>query len=226
MVTIRANGRLGSAGEYRWGISIVIASRPLALYAATVAVLIVLQPLRASAQWWNRAPADFEECAEAAEKSSTPQDKTAALAECSAKFAGRRKPGGGYTYYDFMQDKSFEIAGPNPTPAEQKHIDEQYTIYLENQRRNSIAAAFVAKQQEQQAQQTSLKSDTPKVPLPRSRPTEQQQAAASDIRSGTKRGDCTRHQFSCEWPRLSEGINGIKKLFTSQPGKTKRADRG
>jgi hypothetical protein len=182
--------------------------------------------MRVSAQWWNRAPADFEECAEAAEKSSTPQDKTAAVAECSAKFAARRKPGGGYTYYDFMQDKSFDIAGPNPTPAEQKHIDEQYTLYLENQRRNSIAAAFVAKQQEQ-AEQTSLKSDTPKVPLPRSRPTEQQQAAAAatDIRPGTKRGDCTRHQFSCEWPRLSEGINGIKKLFTSQPGKTKRADR-
>jgi hypothetical protein len=182
--------------------------------------------MRVSAQWWNRAPADFEECSEAAEKSSTPQDKTAALAECSAKFAGRRKPGGGYTYYDFMQDKSFDIAGPNPTPAEQKHIDEQYTLYLENQRRSTIAAAFVAKQQEQ-AQQTSLKSDTPKVPLPRSRPTELQQAAAaaSDIRPGGKRGDCSRHQFSCEWPRLSEGINGIKKLFTSPSGKTRRADR-
>ena len=202
-----------------------MASRPLALYAATIAALVALQPLRVSAQWWNRAPADFEECAEAAEKSSTPQDKTAALAECSAKFAGRRKPGGGYTYYDFMQDKSFDIAGPNPTPAEQKHIDEQYTIYLENQRRNSIAAAFVAKQQEQQeqqAQQTSLKSDAPKVPLPRSRPTEQQQAAAaSDVRPGTKRGDCTRHQFSCEWPRLSEGWNDLKRLFGSSSSKKK-----
>jgi hypothetical protein len=218
-------------------MSTVIASRPLALYAVAIAALVVLQPVRVSAQWWNRAPADFEECSEAAEKAATPQEKTTALAECSAKFAGRRKPGGGYTYYDFMQDRSFDIAGPNPTQEEQKRIDEQYTLYLENQRRSSIAAALAAKQQEQeQAQQASLKNDTtpnksdttPKVPLPRARPSEQQQAAATaatDIRPGLKRGDCTRHLFSCEWPRLSEGINEIKKLFGSQPSKTKRADR-
>ena len=66
------------------------------------------------------------------------------LAECNAKFAGRRKPGGGYTYYDFMQDRTFDIAGPNPTPEEQKKIDEQYTAYLERERRNNIAAALTA----------------------------------------------------------------------------------
>ena len=205
----------------------MIASRPFALYAAAIVGLIALQPMRVSAQWWHRAPVDFEECAEAAEKSATPQEKTNALAECSAKFAGRRKPGGGYTYYDFMQNKSFDIAGPNPTPEEQKHIDEQYTLYLENQRRNNIAAAFAAKQQEEQpSPQPPPRSDIPKVPLPRARPTEQQQAAAtSDIRPGLKRGDCARHQFSCEWPRLSERINEIKKLFTTQPNRTRRADR-
>jgi hypothetical protein len=205
----------------------VIASRPFALYAAAIAGLIALQPMRVSAQWWHRAPVDFEECAEAAEKSATPQEKTNALAECSAKFAGRRKPGGGYTYYDFMQNKSFDIAGPNPTPEEQKRIDEQYTLYLENQRRNNIAAAFAAKQQEEQpSQQPPPRSDIPKVPLPRARPTEQQQAAAtSDIRPGLKRGDCARHRFSCEWPRLSDSINEIKKLFTTQPNRTRRADR-
>ena len=208
----------------------MIAARPLALYAVAIAALVASHPVRVSAQWWNRAPADFEECSETAEKAATPQEKTTALAECSAKFAGRRKPGGGYTYYDFMQDRSFEIAGPNPTPEEQKRIDEQYTIYLENQRRSSIAAALAAKQQEQsQAEQVSLKSEAaPKVPLPRARPIEQQQAAATaatEIRPGLKRGDCARHRFSCEWPRLSEGINEIKKLFGSQPSKTKRADR-
>ena len=89
---------------------------------------MVLNLSRASAQWWNRAPVDFEECAEAAGKLATKEEKSAALAECNAKFAGRRKPGGGYTYYDFMQDRSFDIAGPNPTPEEQRHIDEQYTV--------------------------------------------------------------------------------------------------
>ena len=124
----------------------MIASRSSLLAVAAFAGLVVLSPTRAHAQWWRSAPVDFEACADTAEKAKTKEDKTAALAECNAKFAGRRKPGGGYTYYDFMQDRTFDIAGPNPTPEEQKHIDQQYTAYLENQRRNSIAAAFTAKQ--------------------------------------------------------------------------------
>jgi hypothetical protein len=88
------------------------------LFAGTVG-LIVLQPVRVSAQWWSSAPADFEECADKAEKAATKEEKTTALAECNAKFAGRRKAGGGYAYYDFMQDRTFDIAGPNPTPEEQ-----------------------------------------------------------------------------------------------------------
>src|SRR5215471_13136567 len=217
VVTIRANRHCRFAGEH----STVIASRPFALYAAAIAGVIALQPMRVSAQWWHRAPVDFEECAEATEKSTTPQEKTNALAECSAKFAGRRKPGGGYTYYDFMQNRSFDIAGPNPTPEEQKHIDEQYTLYLENQRRNSIAAAFAAKQQEEQSQPSPPKSDIPKVPLPRQRPAKPQ-ATSGDIRARLRPGECSSHSFSCEWPRLSEGLNELKKLFNPSPSKAKK----
>jgi hypothetical protein len=198
----------------------VIASRGAGLPVAVIAALILLCPLRASAQWWSRAPADFEDCGEAAEKSPSKDARTAALAECNAKFAGRRKPGGGYTYYDFMQDRSFDIAGPNPTAEEQKRIDEQYTIYLENQRRSTIAAAFAAKQQQQL--QASLKSDAPKVPLPQERPKQQAPAPAAEVRP-RYRGDCARHSFSCEWPRLSDGLNDLKKLFTSSPGKQKKS---
>jgi hypothetical protein len=201
----------------------VIASRGAALSVAVIAALVLLLPLRASAQWWSRAPADFEDCAEAAGKSPSKEAKTAALAECNAKFAGRRKPGGGYTYYDFMQDRSFDIAGPNPTAEEQKKIDEQYTIYLENQRRSTIAAAFAAKQQQQL--QASLKSNAPKVPLPQQRPKQQAAAPApaAEMRPHYRNGECTRHSFSCEWPRLSEGWNDVKKLFTSSPGKQKKS---
>ena len=132
----------------------MIALRSSLLAVAAVAGLVVLSPVRAHAQWWRGTPVDFESCADAAEKAKSKEEKTAALAECNAKFAGRRKPGGGYTYYDFMQDRTFDIAGPNPTPEEQKHIDHQYTAYLENQRRDKIAAAFAAKQtQQQEAQQ-------------------------------------------------------------------------
>ena len=61
---------------------------------------------------------------------------------------GRRKPGGGYTYFDFLQNRQFDITGPNPTREEQKYFDEQYTLYLEAQRRD-MNAASLAEQQNQ-----------------------------------------------------------------------------
>src|SRR3981081_4202293 len=124
---------------------------------AAIAAIVVLQASRAHAQWWSRAPADFEECADKAEKAATKELRSSALSECNAKFAGRRKPGGGYSYFDFMQNRSFDIAGPNPTPEEQKHIDEQYTAFLDRERQSRIAAAFTAKQQ--LLQQTSLRNE-------------------------------------------------------------------
>lgn len=191
----------------------------------------VLQPSRAQAQWWSsRGPADFEECADVAEKAATREARTAALSECNAKFAGRRKPGGGYTYFDFMQNRNFDIAGPNPTPEEQKHIDEQYTAYLDNQRRSNIAAAFAAKQQQQQLQQqllqqTSLKNANEKPPLTRANAGKPQPAAADARRN--KSAGCPQHSFSCEWPLLSEGIKDLKKaLFGSSSSKAKRTQQG
>lgn len=204
----------------------MIASRLFIVLMAATAGCIVLQPSRAHAQWWSRAPADFEDCADAAEKAATKEAKASALAGCNAKFAGRRKPGGGYTYFDFMQDRSFDIAGPNPTPEEQKKIDQEYTVYLENQRRDSIAAAFAAKQQQQQqqpVQPATFKSEIEKVPLPVQAPNKR--GAAADLRARAKSTECAQHSFSCEWPRLSEGINDLKKaLFGSST--TSKAKHG
>ena len=134
--------------EFDWRVPSVIASRASSFVVATIGGLVVLAPVRCDAQWWRSAPVDFESCADVAERAKTKEEKTAKLAECNAKFAGRRKPGGGYTYYDFMQDRTFDIAGPNPTPEEQKRIDEQYTAYLERERRSNVAAALAAKQQQ------------------------------------------------------------------------------
>jgi hypothetical protein len=64
------------------------------------------------------------------------------IAQCDKQFVGRRKIGGGYTYYDFLQNRHFDIAGPNPTPNELKHFDEEYTLYLDTQRREAAAAAI------------------------------------------------------------------------------------
>ena len=215
----------------------MIASRTSALFIAATGSLLVLAPARSDAQWWRSAPVDFETCADAAEKSKTREEKTAALAECNAKFAGRRRAGGGYTYYDFMQDRTFEIAGPNPTPEEQKKIDEQYTVYLERERRNHIAAALAAKQKQQgqpeqpqaqpaqEVQQVSLRTEqasalaeTEKVPVPVASPVKQ----AARIRAA----NCAKNSFSCDWPRLSESINELKKLLNpaaAAPTKQKKS---
>lgn len=180
-----------------------------------MAGLVVLQPARAFAGWWHHAPVDYEDCASLAEKLATGKKKTKALDDCGAKFAGRRKPGGGYTYYDFMQNRSFDIAGPNPTPEEQKYIDEQYTLYLESQRRKRIVAAFTAEQQ--QEQKASLAGEAQNVPLPRARPTRLQIARGQTTFGGIQRQlggrACAKHSFSCEWPRLSETIHNLKKLL-------------
>ena len=180
----------------------------------------VLASSQAAAQWWSHGPADFEECADAAEKNPAKEARTAALSECNAKFAGRRKPGGGYSYFDFMQNKNFDIAGPNPTPEEQRHIDEQYAIYLESQRRSSIAAAFAAKQQ--QLQQASLKSEPEKAPTATGSIAKQPPKATTDLKRIRPIG-CPKHSFSCEWPRISEGISDIKKVLFGPSGKDKHS---
>ena len=198
-------------------------SRASALLIAMFAGCLLLQPSRAGAQWWSHAPVDFEECADKAEKAATKEEKTAQLTACNAKFAGRRKPGGGYSYFDFMQNRSFDIAGPNPTAEEQRQIDEQYTAFLDQERRNSIAAAFAAKQQ-QQLQEATFRSETERVPLPVQAPNKQPPAAVADVKSHAKTNGCPKQSFSCEWPRLSEGIKDLKKLlFGSSTAKAKRS---
>ena len=205
-------------------MSDVVASRHAALVVAA-AGFFLLAPSHAQAQWWKRAPVDFEACADAAEKATTKSEKTAALADCNAKFAGRRKAGGGYSYYDFLQDRSFDIAGPNPTPEEQKKIDEAYTAYLANQRRSNEAAQATARQQReqqeqqvQQLQRVALRTEVERVPVPVERP-KVQQATIGDARPRPKGAPCTKGSFSCEWPRLSDGLNDIKKLFSPTPSK-------
>ena len=198
-------------------MSDVVASRRAASLLVAAGFFLLTSP-HAQAQWWKRAPVDFEECADAAEKSATKAEKTAALADCNAKFAGRRKAGGGYTYYDFLQDRTFDIAGPNPTPEEQKRIDESYTAYLADQRRINEAARATARQQreqqEQQArqlQQVALRTEVERVPVPVERP--------KVLGTRPKNAPCTKGEFSCEWPRLSESLNDLKRLFSPTPSK-------
>jgi hypothetical protein len=205
--------------------SSVIASRQTVLLITAVVGCVVLPSLPAYAQWWStRTPVDFEECADLAEKAATREARTSELAACNSRFAGRRKPGGGYTYFDFMQNHSFDIAGPNPTPEEQKHIDEQYTVFLDKQRRSFIAAAFTEKQQQEasspSSEQISAPTERSIVPLPVEAPNKK----AADLKARAK-ANCAKHStFTCEWPVLSKKINNLKKvLFGSSQTKAKRS---
>jgi hypothetical protein len=194
--------------------------RKSALLYAAIVCCSVLVPAQSHAQWWGaRAPADYEECAENAEKAATKEAKATLLAECGVKFAARRKPGGGYTYFDFMQNRHFDIAGPNPTPEEQKHIDEQYAEYLSRERKSAITAAFTQKQQQlQHAAPESGKKAA--VPLPASRPRATTVGYAVSRPANTS---CAKDSFSCNWPRLAEGIKDFKKLLGASPDKTRRS---
>jgi hypothetical protein len=126
----------------------------IALYCGLALVLT-----GASAQWWaTAAPRDYEECFGTAEKTARSKaERTSLISQCEVKFFGRRKIGGGYTYFDFMQDRSFDIAGPNPTRGELRYMDEQYIVYLEDLRRHAIADAFAEKKR--QDSQGDFKND-------------------------------------------------------------------
>jgi hypothetical protein len=179
---------------------------------------VVLVPARSQAQWWSvRAPADYEECAERAEKAASKEAKATQLSECGVKFAARRKAGGGYTYFDFMQNRHFDITGPNPTPEEQRHIDEQYAEYLARERQSAITAAFTQKQQLQRAAPESERKSAVPVPVSKLRG-----ATVGIAGSRPASAACARDSFSCNWPRLSEGIKDFKKLFGAPPDKAKR----
>ena len=167
-------------------------------------------------QWWpSHAPRDYEECSERAGKATSSNDERASLiAQCDQQFIGRRRPGGGYTYYDFLQDRRFDIAGPNPTPKELKSFDEEYVLYLNAQRQEAMAAALAEKQR--QREEADLLNDrsstgsvsspgaplaiTPNnVPLPK--------AASQVARAKAQR--CDDASLSCNWTKFSAGIKSF-----------------
>jgi hypothetical protein len=128
--------------------------RRVAFIALIVFALVAVTfSLRGSAPESAR---DFEECVEALgaspsfNRSSLPlSNERGGAADCNARFAGRRKPGGGYTYYDFMQSRNFDIAGPNSTPEERNWIDREYIGFLDSQRWEAISAELAKRQDEQ-----------------------------------------------------------------------------
>jgi hypothetical protein len=119
----------------------------LAVAAAAVVALAVVRLEFGGASSPDLA-SDYEDCVERMQAQGAQGEQlNSMLTACGARFAGRRKAdGSGYSYYDFMQDRKFDIVGPNPTADERKAIDREYIGYLEGQRREAISEAL-AKQQ-------------------------------------------------------------------------------
>jgi hypothetical protein len=161
---------------------------------------------------------DYEDCVERLQtqvqtQAVADEERNSMMTGCGARFAGRRKAdGSGYTYYDFMQDKKFDIAGPNPTPEERKTIDREYITYLEGQHREAVSAALARQQNEklradiENARQPvgqPLSLAPTNVPLPVPRRVAEQRGRAQR---------CTEETLSCTLSKLS---SAVKDAFAS-----------
>jgi hypothetical protein len=145
---------------------------------------------------------DFEECVEQDQAKSPSNDgRDASMPNCNARFAGRRKAGGGYTYYDFMQDRHFDIAGPNPTAEERKQIDREYMGFLDAQRREAVSAELAKRQNEQlQADLESARQPVgpPMVLIPKKRPVDR-----------SKSTRCEDGSLTCSWAKFSAAVRNV-----------------
>ena len=160
---------------------------------------------------------DFEECVEQVQASPPSNDGVGALmTECNVRFAGRRKADGGYTYYDFMQDRIFDIAGPNPTAEERKQIDREYINYLDAQRREAVSAEL-AKRQNEQLRADLERARQPVGPPMVLTPTSLPPTAGKRLFDRSKATRCGDDSLSCNWAKFS---TAVKNAFAS-PSSTK-----
>jgi len=159
---------------------------------------------------------DFEECAEQVQARSPSNDERGALmTDCNARFAGRRKAGGGYRYYDFMQNRHFDIASPNPTAEERKQIDREYMVFLDAQRREAISAELAKRQNEQlraDLERVRQPLGPPMVLTPRNQPS----SAAKKPLDRSKSTHCEDGSLTCSWAKLSAVV---KNAFASSKTK-------
>jgi hypothetical protein len=173
------------------------------LAAASVALLVGASAWIGYGIWGPHIAKDYEECAEEARaKAASNAEYSRLVTHCGEHFAGRRKAGGEYTYFDFMQNRNFDIAGPNPTEDERKRIDRSYMEFLGSQGREMLLSDL-AKAQANLEEATIQRGRqdigaplvlTPKIPLPAKRPPIEHSKACED------------GSLSCSWAKLSAAV--------------------
>jgi hypothetical protein len=187
-----------------------VKKRPVAPVAWALLALVVLWlGFRGSPPQLAR---DFEECVEQVQaKPPSNDERRALMTDCNARFAGRRKAGGGYTYYDFMQDRNFDIAGPNPTAEERKQIDREYMGFLDAQRREAVSAELAKRKSEQlRADMESARQSV--RPLMVLTPTNSPPTAAKRPVDRSKSRRCEDGSLTCSWAKFSAVV---KNAFAS-----------
>jgi hypothetical protein len=201
------------------GLSSRDAKRHLVGFIALIvlALVVVAFTLRGPALASAR---DFEECVEAlgagsfSNQSSPPfNDVRGGATDCNARFAGRRKPGGGYTYYDFMQGRNFDIAGPNPTAQERNWIDREYIGFLDTLRRETVSAEL-AKSQDEQLRADLERERQPVGPPLILTPRNTSSSASKQPSDRSKSSRCEDNSLACHWTKLSAVV---KNAFASSP---------
>jgi hypothetical protein len=166
---------------------------------------------------------DFEECVEALGPSldqagpASGDERKGPMTDCNARFAGRRKPGGGYSYYDFMQGRNFDIAGPNPTAEERELIDRAYIEFLDTERRETVAAGLARKQDEQfrsDLDRARQAAGPPLVLTPKNSPA----TAAKRTGERSKAARCEDNSLACSWSKFSTVVkNAFASSSTGKP---------
>jgi hypothetical protein len=155
---------------------------------------------------------DFEECIEQVQATPKTDDEHAArMTSCNARFAGRRRPGGTYSYYDFMQDRNFDIAGPNPTDREREQIDHAYIGFLDAQRREAVSAELATRRNEQLRADLERARRPPGPPMALT-PTNVPLPAARPQTDRVKSTRCEDSPLSCGWATFS---TAVKNAFAS-----------
>jgi hypothetical protein len=170
---------------------------PATIVAVTVLVIATIRLVPSSP-----TARDFEECAEWTQKMFVGAERVAQIMDCGARFAGRRKVGGGYAYYDLLQNRSFDIAGPNPTANERARIYAEYRRFLDLQRRE----AALAEVQQLVAEERRV-AELP-MPINLRRPT----TPLSKLKPCMIKGS-----LSCTWVKLASAVRNAFASSNSKP---------
>jgi hypothetical protein len=168
-----------------------------ATFVAVTALVIATLKLSVPSSSTGR---DFEECAEWSRKMFLGAERVARTMDCGARFVGRQKMGGGYAYYDLFQNRSFDIAGPNPTANERARIYSEYKRFLELQRREAALAEI----------QQPVAEEPRVVAL--SMPIDVRRPKQSKLEACTIKGS-----LSCTWVKLASTVRNAFASSGSKP---------